>query len=288
LLGEAARAQPRERVASLATLVRFRQGWNDLVLPAPVLSRLRELAAAIRLRRVVYVEWAFARRVASGTGVKALFAGVSGTGKTMAAGVIARDVALDLMRIDLSSVVSKYIGETEKNLDRVFHSARAGNTLLFFDEADAMFGKRSEVKDAHDRYANIEIAYLLQKLDEHDGAVLLATNLRRNIDEAFLRRLHYIVEFPQPGAADRERLWRGMFPAEAPLEPDINFAFLSRQFELTGGDIRNVVLDAAFLAAGDNGVISMTHLVRALARQLGKQGKMPSAAEFRQYYPLVG
>ena len=287
LLHEAAREQPRERLGAFATTVACQHGWSDLVLPPAALSRLREISAAIRLRHIVYGDWAFARRIASGSGVKALFAGASGTGKTMAAGVIAREVGLDLIKIDLSGLVSKYIGETEKNLDRVFASAQAGNTLLFFDEADALFGKRSEVKDAHDRYANIEMAYLLQKIEEHTGVVLLASNLRRNIDEAFLRRLHYVVDFPQPDVADRERLWRGMFPEEAPLAPDIDFAFLARQFELVGGDIRNVVLDAAFLAAEERGPIGMRQLVRAVHRQLMKQGKSPSWSDFQRYHHLI-
>ena len=191
-------------------------------------------------------------------------------------------------KCDLSGLVSKYIGDTEKNLDRVFAGARSGNALLFFDEADAIFGKRSEVKDAHDRYANIEVAYLLQKIEDHDGVVILATNLRRNIDEAFSRRLHYVVDFPAPDIGLRERLWHGMFPSNAPVAGDVDFAFLARQFELAGGDIRNVVLDAAFLAADGQGVIAMKHLVRALARQMAKQGRTPSASEFQRYFELAG
>jgi AAA+ superfamily predicted ATPase len=287
LVRRAARAQPRVRLGSLATVVRCVHGWRDVVLPPVVLSRLQEIAAAIHLRHVVYTDWAFARRFSGGTGVKAMFAGVSGTGKTMAAGVIAREVGLDLVKIDLSAIVSKYIGETEKHLDQVFAGARAGNSLLFFDEADAIFGKRSEVKDAHDRYANIEVAYLLQKLEEHDGVVILATNLRRNIDDAFSRRMHYVVDFPQPDVTERERLWRGMFPAEAPVSDDIDFAFLARQFELAGGDIRNVVLDAAFLAAGDRQPIGMPQLVRAVARQLTKQGKSAPPSTFQRYHALL-
>jgi len=286
-LSEAARAEPRDRLGSLAVITPCPHGWNDLILPPPVIGRLKDIAAAIDLRHVVYGDWGFSRRITTGIGVKALFAGPSGTGKTMAAGVIAREVGLDLVKVDLSGLVSKFIGETEKNLDRVFSSARAGNALLFFDEADAIFGKRSEVKDAHDRYANIEVAYLLQKLEEHDGVVVLATNIRRNIDEAFSRRLHYVVDFPQPDAVDRERLWRGSFPAEAPVDPAVDFAFLARQFDLCGGDIRNVVLEAAFLAAHEPAAIGMSQLVRALAQQLSKQGRTPGAAEFQRYYPLV-
>ena len=280
---DAARAQSRARLGSLATLGTSPFSWDDLVLSPVTLSRLRELSAAIRLRPVVYGEWGFARRLNGALGIKALFAGPSGTGKTMAAGVIAREVGLDLLKVDLSGLVSKYIGETEKNLDRVFASARAGNALLFFDEADAIFGKRSEVKEAHDRYANIEVAYLLQKIEEHEGVVVLATNLRRNMDEAFSRRIHYTVDFPKPDAALRERLWRGMFPREAPLGSDVDFPFLARQFDLTGGDIRNVALDAAFMSARAAQAIGMRTIVWALGRQLGKQGKAPTSAEFQQY-----
>lgn len=284
-LRTAARAQSHALAHGLATKIRTTAGWDDLVLPANVHERLHELSAAIQHRHVVYAEWGFARCAAGGTGVKALFAGASGTGKTMAAGVIARELGLDLYRIDLAGVVSKYIGETEKNLDRIFEAARGASAVLFFDEADAVFGKRSEVKDAHDRYANIEVAYLLQKLEDHDGIVILASNLKRNIDEAFSRRLHYVVDFPKPDAELRERIWRGMFPRAAPLDQDIDFTFLARQFELAGGDIRNVVLDAAFLAAQD-GAIGMRRIVQALARQMAKQGKAPSATDFGRYFPL--
>src|SRR6185503_13735567 len=169
-------------------------------------------------------------------------------GKTMAAGLIALSVGMDLHRLELAAVVSKYIGETEKNLDRAFDAARRANAVLFIDEADALLGKRSQVKDAHDRYANVEIAYLLQKMEDHDGVVIVATNLAQNIDEAFSRRMQYVIDFPLPDAASRERLWRGMFPDSAPVADDIDFGFLGRQFELSGGDIRNVVLDAAFRA----------------------------------------
>jgi hypothetical protein len=285
LLGAAARAQSHERLGALASKVEPPHSWADLVLPGSTFTRLQELCAAIRCRHVVYVEWGFADRIVRGTGVKALFAGPSGTGKTMAASVIARELGLDLYKIDLAGLVSKYIGETEKNLDRIFAAARSGNAVLFFDEADALFGKRSEVKDAHDRYANVEVAYLLQKLEDHDGVVILASNLKRNIDDAFARRLQYVIDFPQPDAAQREQLWRGMFPPRAPRAEDIDFAFLARQFELAGGDIRNVVLDAAFLAAQDGGSIGMPQLVQALARQMAKQGRMPSITDFQRYFP---
>jgi SpoVK/Ycf46/Vps4 family AAA+-type ATPase len=200
---------------------------------------------------------------------------------------VARELGLDLYKIDLSTVVSKYIGETEKQLSQIFHEAQSSNSILFFDEADAIFGKRSEVKDAHDRYANIEVAYLLQKMEEYEGIVILATNFRKNIDEAFTRRIHYIVEFPFPEASYRERIWRNLVPASAPLGDDVNFPFLARQFELAGGNIRNVVFAAASLAAESGGAIGMEHFVLATARELQKMGKMPSRSDFREYYDLT-
>ena len=206
-----------------------------------------------------------------------------GTGKTMTATVIAADLGLDLYKIDLSGVVSKYIGETEKNLDRIFWAARGSNAILFFDEADVLFGKRSEIKDAHDRYANIEIAYLLQKLAQHNGTVILANNLSKNIDQAFSRRMNYVVEFPTRDAERREMLWRQMFPASAPLSDDIDFSFLAKQFNLAGGDIKNVAVSAAFTAAENGQVITMHELMQAMGRQMIRQGKVPSPAG---YFPI--
>lgn len=275
-LRAAARDQSGQYLGRLAAKVACRHEWNDLVLPPPVLAQIKDVAAAIRHRHTVYRDWGFKRRVTGSTGLAALFAGPSGTGKTMAAGVIARDLGLDLYRVDLSGVVSKYIGETEKNLDRIFRAAHSSNAILFFDEADALFGKRSEVKDAHDRYANIEVAYLLQKLEAHEGAVLLATNLSGNIDDAFCRRMQYVVRFPFPAEAQRRALWRAIFPPEAPLADDIDFTYLARQFELAGGDIRNVAMHAAFLAAADGRVITAELMDRALHQQLLKQGRMPT------------
>jgi hypothetical protein len=286
-LFRAAREESGHPLQGLATRVETMHRWGDLVLPPSTMRRVREVAAAVEHRHTVYATWGFDRRIGPGQGLRALFAGGSGTGKTMAAGVIARELGLDLYKIDLSGVVSKYIGETEKNLDRIFRAAHAGNAVLFFDEADALFGRRSEVKDAHDRYANLEVAYLLQRVEEHDGIVILATNARKNIDEAFARRMHYVVEFPLPDETHREHLWRGMFPPTIPLDAAVDFRFLARQFALSGGDIRNVALEAAFLAARDGRVVTMKHLVNAVARQLLKQGRIPSATEFRQYNALL-
>lgn len=284
---QAARDQSDQSLGSLSLRVNTIYGWDDLVLPQVTLKQVQEIAAAIKNRHVVYSQWGFERRIAYGKGLKVLFAGPSGTGKTMTAGVIARDLGFDLFKIDLSSVVSKYIGETEKNLDRIFRAAHLSNAILFFDEADALFGKRSEVKDAHDRYANIEVAYLLQKVEEHEGAVILASNLSKNIDNAFSRRMHYVVEFPLPGEPHREQLWRGMFPPEAPLGSDVDFRFLAKQFQISGGDIKNVVLAAAFLAAQDGQVVTMEQVIKAVARQMSKQGRIPSTTDFKQYHALI-
>ncbi len=208
-------------------------------------------------------------------GLAALFSGGSGTGKTMSAAIIAAEIGLDLWRIDLAAIVSKYIGETEKNLDRLFSAAGTANAILFFDEADALFGKRSEVKDSHDRYANIEIAYLLQRLEDHDGVVILASNLSRNLDTAFLRRLPFVVDFPLPDAAGRAALWRMALPRQAPLCPKVDFAELARRFELSGGDIRIAALEAAFLAAARGSRIDQDALDTAIRRQLMKRGQLP-------------
>jgi MoxR-like ATPase len=288
LLFAAARERTDRPIIRLAVKVPTdRFTWEDLVLTAATERQVRAVVAAVRGQRRVYGAWGMRARVAGGLGVKALFAGPPGTGKTMTAAVLARDLGLDLYKIDLSAVVSKYIGETEKNLDRIFAAARGSNAILFFDEADALFGKRSQVSDAHDRYANIEVAYLLQALEEHEGVVILASNARKHIDEAFARRLHYVIEYPLPDEALRERLWQGIYPPTVPLDDNVDLGFLARQFAISGGDIRNVALDAAFLSASDGPVITMRHLVVAMARQSIKLGRIPSATEFRQYHPWV-
>jgi hypothetical protein len=280
----AARAQSQRDLRSLAQRIEPAYSWDELVLPGPPMNQLREIVAAVRHRHIVYAQWGFEQRLSLGKGLKALFAGSSGTGKTMAAEVLARDLGLDLYKIDLATVVSKYIGETEKNLDRIFRAAQSSNAIIFFDEADALFGKRSEVKDAHDRYANIEVAYLLQKTEEYEGFVILATNLILNIDDAFKRRMNYTVEFPFPDEHHRELLWRGMFPPQTPLAEDLDFIFLGRQFPMSGGNIKNAALAAAFLAAAEDSTVQMRHLIQSVAREWQKLGKLPSAADFKQYY----
>ncbi len=286
-LFDGCRQQSNPGLAQLARKVVSPFGWSDLVLPDVQKGLLRAIESQVRHRHIVYEQWGFEARLALGGGLNALFTGPSGTGKTMAAGILAHSLGVDLYKIDLSGVVSKYIGETEKNLNRIFEEASSANVVLFFDEADALFGKRSEVKDAHDRYANIEISYLLQKMEEYDGIAILATNFSQNLDEAFTRRMHFVVEFPFPAAADRELIWRGLFPAEAPRAEDIDFAFLASQFELSGGHIKNCVVTAAFLAAAEGLPITMHHLVQAVARELGKLGRPLTRTNFGDFYRLA-
>jgi hypothetical protein len=287
VLQSAARAQSSHALRRLAQKIACVHDWNDLVLPQRSLRHLREIVRDMGCRERVYGAWGFERLAPPGKGVNILFCGPSGTGKTMSASIIAHALELDLYRIDLAGVVSKYIGETEKNLREVFQAARASNAILFFDEADALFGKRSEVKDAHDRYANIEVAYLLQQMEDSSGITILATNLSKNLDEAFARRMQYTVTFPFPDAAHRERIWQSMFPPQAPLEQDIAWSFLARQFELSGGNIRNAALRAAFLAAEAGTSVNMEHVVLAVERELQKLGRLPSKAEFQDFYELV-
>ena len=240
----------------------------------PARRRARPIARAVSARRIPRTgmhDWGFARRSSRGLGTAALFAGPSGTGKTMAAEVIANALGLDLYRIDLAGVVSKYIGETEKNLDKIF--AAAENDILFFDEADALFGKRSEVRDSHDRYANLEISYLLQKMEQYPGITILATNLRQNLDEAFVRRLAFIVQFPFPDEAMRRRIWAGVWPTDIPRSEDVNLDDLSRQYKLSGGNIRNIALAASFFAADEGRVVTNTALLQAARREFQKLGK---------------
>ncbi len=275
----AARAQSGHDLAALAHKIEPRYDWNDIVLPDDPMTQLREICSQAQYRHVVYGIWGFDRKLSLGKGLNVLFSGPPGTGKTMAAEVIASELHLDLYRIDLSQIINKYIGETEKNLDRIFTAAENSNTILFFDEADALFGKRSEVRDSHDRYANIEISYLLQKMEEYQGVSILATNLRQNLDDAFVRRLQAIVEFPFPDEEYRRRIWEAVFPKEAPLGEDVRFELLAHEVHLAGGNIKNMALAAAFYAAADGGVIRMGHLIQAGHREYQKLGRMWNEAE---------
>jgi hypothetical protein len=269
----AARSQVDGDLKDLAYKIKPKYKWGDIVLPPDQLSLLGEVCRQARHQHRVYAEWGFDRKLSLGRGLNVLFTGPPGTGKTMAAEVIANDLYLDLYKIDLSRVVSKYIGETEKNLRRIFEGAQGCGAILFFDEADALFGKRSEVKDAHDRYANIEVGYLLQRMEEYDGIAILATNLRQNLDDAFLRRMHAVVEFPFPDEEYRRRIWESLFPPEAPLGDDVDFAALAREIKLAGGNLKNIGLAAAFYAAADGSVIRTPHLAHAARREFQKLGR---------------
>jgi SpoVK/Ycf46/Vps4 family AAA+-type ATPase len=277
-LYSACRAQSEPKFGRLARKIEPKYTWNDIVLPEDSLVQLREICQRVAHRHRVLGEWGFDRKLSGGKGTTALFAGPSGTGKTMASEIIANELGLNLYRIDLSQIVSKYIGETEKNLEAVFTAAEDANSVLFFDEADALFGKRSEVRDSHDRYANIEISYLLQKMEQYEGVAILATNLRQNLDESFVRRLAFTVHFPFPDEADRCRIWLGIWPREIPLGEDVDIDFISQQFKLSGGNIKNVALAAAFLAAADGSSVTMPYLLHATGREFQKMGEV--VAEF--------
>ncbi len=270
------------KLADLAQRITPQCGWDDIVLGADEMRQLREVAAQVGQRARVYEEWGFSARLSRGRGISALFAGPSGTGKTMAAEILAQDLELDLYVIDLAGVVSKYIGETEKNLRRVFDAAEQSGAILFFDEADALFGKRSEVKDSHDRYANIEVNYLLQKMEQYQGLAILSTNRRSALDRAFSRRLRFLIDFPFPSRENREVIWRKMFPPQAPLE-DIDFTFLAR-LEIAGGNIRNIAVNAAFLASAEGAPIRTGHVMRAVRQEYAKIDKLVTEAEFGAHY----
>ncbi len=282
-LSQAARAQSGRQIGMLARKIEPAYQWNDIVLPAETTGHLRAICARVIHQHRVLDEWGFDRKLSMGKGVTVLFAGPSGVGKTMAAEIVANELDIDLYKIDLSSVVSKYIGETEKNLDRIFQAAENANAILFFDEADALFGKRSEVKDSHDRYANIEISYLLQKMEMYDGVAILATNLRQNLDEAFLRRLAFTVHFPFPDEHDRRRIWNAIWPAAVPLDAGVDFDFLAARFKLSGGNIKNIALAAAFLAAEQGCSVGMRQLVTAVEREYQKLGKPLGPEVFAPY-----
>jgi len=282
-LQKACRDQSKPSLSSLAQKIEPRYTWEDIVLPADQVAQLHEICIQARHRDVVFGDWGFGRKLSLGRGLNVLFSGPAGTGKTMAAEVIAGELGLELYKIDLSQVVSKYIGETEKNLNQVFSEAKSCYAILFFDEADALFGKRSEVKDAHDRYSNIEIGYLLQKMEEYDGIAILATNLRQNLDEAFVRRLQVIVDFPFPNETYRKLIWEVIFPCESPIGKDVDLDVLAREIGLAGGSIKNIALAAAFFAAEDGGAIRMRHLVGAARREYQKLGRLWSDSRWSEH-----
>ncbi len=276
----AARRQSGHQLTSLAKKIESKYTWDDIVLLPDQLEQLQDICNQAKYQHLVYEQWGFASKLSLGKGLNVLFSGLPGTGKTMAAEAIANDLQLDLYKIDLSQVVSKYIGETEKNLEQVFTAAENTNAILLFDEADAIFGKRSEVKDAHDRYANLEVAYLLQKMEEYPGITILTTNLRQNLDDAFTRRIRFIVEFPFPEAASRLQIWQGIFPPQIPLAETVDLSLLASKFKLAGGNIRNIALAAAFLAAQKQESVGMPHLFQATKREFQKMGRLVSDEEF--------
>lgn len=279
-LHRGARGENAAGLERLARRIEPAVSWNDLVLPLANLSHLRELGARVRQRDLVLGEWGMRPGGGRGRGIVALFAGDSGTGKTMSAEVLAGELGLDLYTINLATVVDKYVGETEKNLERIFTEADQVNGVLLFDEADALFGRRSEVRDAHDRYANIEVAYLLQRLETFEGLAVLSTNLRANVDDAFARRLDAIIEFPMPEVAERRTLWQRCLGPQLPLNDDVDLDFCARAFVLSGGNIRSIAITAAYLAAEEVRAVGMVDLMRATHREYRKLGRLTIEAEF--------
>lgn len=277
---ETCRAYSRHRLVDLAIKVPPQRTWDDIILPRDQMCALREIKSYVANQAFVFEEWGFGKALVLSKGINVLFAGPSGTGKTMAAEILAGELSLDLYRIDLATVVSKYIGETEKNLDRIFREAEHSNAVLFFDEADAIFGKRSEIRDSHDRYANIEISYLLQKMEAYDGIAILATNLLNNLDDAFIRRMQFTVEFPMPEREDRLKIWNLCFPKSAPMASEIDLESLADRFPISGGNIKNIAVASAFHAVENGGEINMASLIHASKREFQKMGKLMVESDF--------
>ena len=283
ILFKACYRQISHQLDQKATLVHGGYTADDLILPPEQKQHLTNACNHVKYRHVVFDKWGFEKKLPYGKGISMLFGGPPGTGKTMAARVIACELGLEMYQIDLSQVVSKYIGETEKNLKEVFEEATKSNVILFFDECDAVLGKRTEVSDSHDRYANLETSFLLQKVEAYEGVSILATNLLSNIDGAFLRRINYVIHFPFPDEKSRGKIWRGIFPDQTPLSADVDFKFLAGQFELAGGSIKNIAVNAAFLAAASSGEVSMRHILLSLKDELSKQGKTVLSGDFGEY-----
>ena len=273
----------RHKMGKKAKRVETRYRMEDLILPKRQKDRLLRAIEQVRYRRTVYEEWGFQKTMSYGRGVSMAFVGAPGTGKTMAAQVIASELSMELYKVELSGIISKYIGETEKNLEEIFEQARKSQVILFFDEADALFSKRSEGKDTNDKYSNMEASFLLQKMEAYDGITILATNLFHHFDEAYKRRLKIVVDFPIPQEEDRRRLWHSMLPAELPCG-EIDFDFLASRYELTGSNIRNILLHSAFLAAAKGKAMDMEEIIPALANEYGKNGKVFTKEDASEYY----
>ena len=276
----AARLHSGHHLTDLAQKIEPRYVWEDLVLPETPITMLKEMVSMVQTRPLVLEGWGLGKKLTASSGVSALFSGPPGTGKTLAAQIMASQLGIDLYRIDLSTVVSKYVGETEKNLEHIFSGAAESNAILFFDEADSIFGKRSEVKDAHDRYANIEVGYLLQRMEDYSGIAILATNLLANLDEAFTRRLHFIINFPFPDEEYRLQIWEVLMPPDMPRAKDLDLTLMANRFKLAGGSIRNIIVSAAYLAAADGGRVSMSHLMHGTRREFQKMGRLIQEEDF--------
>ena len=279
-LSAACRFHANRHMSTLAHKVETTNTWEDLVLPKDRLAILREICNHVRFRDVVLNRWGFGRKLTSGRGVSLMFTGPPGTGKTMTAAIMAQELDMELYQIDLSGIVSKYIGETEKHLARIFSEAESSGAILFFDEADALFGKRTEVKDAHDRFANIETSYLLQRIESYAGMVILASNLSKNVDEAFVRRIQFVIEFSLPEENERRAIWERIWPEGVPRAPDLDLGFMAQRFEVAGAHIRNIALAAAILAAAENSAVTQKHLLRATRREYQKMGKVVDDVHF--------
>lgn len=285
-LFECAYEQMDNSFSNNAKLIPSNHSWNDLVLDNSEKKMLKNICDQVKLKHIVYEKWDFKKRILYGNGISMLFEGLPGTGKTMAAQIIANELNLRLYRVDLSQIVSKYIGETEKNLGTIFDEAKKANVILLFDEADALFGKRTQVKDSHDKNANFETSYLLQKMEEYTGISILTTNFLENIDKAFFRRINYVVHFAFPNKTVRKEIWEGMFPKKMPIA-NIDFDYLAQKFEISGGTIKNVVLNSAFLAAKNSKRVELKHILVSLKNELKKQGKMPMKSDFAEYSYLL-
>jgi SpoVK/Ycf46/Vps4 family AAA+-type ATPase len=279
-LQQACHLHSNQKLNNLAQRIKPKHGWDDIILIAQSKAKLKELVDMFKYKHTVYDEWGFNQKLSLGKGISALFYGEPGTGKTLACEIVAFELGMELYKIDISTVVSKYVGETEKNLKRIFSEAECSNAILFFDEADALFGKRTEVKDAHDRYANIEVSYLLQQIDEYNGIVIMATNLSQNIDRAFERRLHFSINFPFPEEKLRLLIWKNIFPQTTPIENNIDFSFLAKKFDISGGHIKNIALTAAFYAAKESKPISMNYIIKACKTEYEKMGRLWNDADF--------
>ncbi len=287
MLCAAAYSQVSHNLSDKATLIKKKHSWDELVMKPSEKEVIRRACNQMKYKHIVYDKWGMKNRILYGRGLSMLFTGPPGTGKTMAAQVVANELGLEIYKVDLSRVISKYIGESEKNLGEVFDNAKKSNVILLFDETDALFGKRTEVKDSHDRNANVETSYLLQKMEEYDGITIMTTNFLENIDKAFFRRINYVVHFSFPDVPLRKEIWMKMYPKETPLSKDIDFEYLAKNFEIAGGSIKNAVLTSSFMAAAENCSVGMKQIIKAIEYEIKKQGKMVSKSDFGKYGYLI-